>query len=149
MEHFIRPLFILGLLTFLISCALAACDYTNPYGCVCPMAPYYTGGGLTCGGELSKGQYCSNVGDISYGHSDIWQCAPNGTSICRLGPCTYGCCGTSDGNSFCCADAQCTGCLDKHASARWYFFGNGCDCFKDNSNGCQTGTCTGSGTCPC
>ncbi|GBB97476.1 hypothetical protein RclHR1_00030033 [Rhizophagus clarus] len=92
-------LFLLNLLIFFISKAFADC-YSDTGGCTCLTSD--TVGGLKCGSELNNG--CSSDS------FSIFQCNPGGTKICRYGPCTYGCCATSDGNSYCCMDYACSGC---------------------------------------
>ncbi|CAG8458566.1 28391_t:CDS:2 [Dentiscutata erythropus] len=90
--------------TFLISEVLTDCDYVNTSGCKCNTNDAI--GGLKCGYELNN--HCPSD------PSSIFQCNPGGTKICRFGPCTYGCCGTDDGNSYCCKDSTCSGCHPGH-----------------------------------
>ncbi|CAG8471073.1 6456_t:CDS:2 [Dentiscutata heterogama] len=99
-------LFFLCFSVFLISEVLADCDYVNTSGCKCNTNDAI--GGLKCGYELNN--HC--LPDPS----SIFQCNPGGTQNCRYGSCTYGCCGTGDGHSYCCKDSTCSGCPPGH----WY-----------------------------
>ncbi|CAG8606891.1 11634_t:CDS:2 [Gigaspora rosea] len=94
---------LLNLLIFLISNAFAACGDAG--GCTCNKNDQY--GGLKCGYELNN--HCPSD------PSSIFQCSPKGRSICRYGPCKYGCCAVGNGKSYCCKDNKCSGC----PSGKW------------------------------
>ncbi|CAG8592959.1 39395_t:CDS:2 [Gigaspora margarita] len=94
---------LLNLLIFHISNAFAACGDAG--GCTCDKNDQY--GGLKCGYELNN--HCPSD------PSSIFQCSPKGSSICRYGPCKYGCCAVGNGKSYCCKDNKCSGC----PSGKW------------------------------